>query len=84
MKLRPTFVVNRIGGETVGVPLTGNFHGVVTANESAALILDCLKSETSREEILNRLLEEYDVSRETAERDLDRVLDRLKQIDAIE
>lgn len=84
MKLKSTFVVNIIGGETVGVPLTGGFHGVVTANESAAFILECLKSETTRDGILDRLLEEYDVSREIAERDLDKVLEQLIKIDAVE
>lgn len=84
MKLKSTFLVNKISGETVAVPLEGSFHGVVRANASAGFILECLKNETSFEEVLEKLLAEYDVSREKAAADLEKIIAGLKELDALE
>jgi hypothetical protein len=84
MKLTKGFVTHETMGEQimVGAGKT-NFSGLVRSNETAALIVDCLKTETTKEEILDKLLAEYDVSRQQAEQDLEGILTKLRSLGAL-
>lgn len=84
MKLKKTFIVNSVAGETICVPVSGEFHGIVKANSTAAFILECLKSETSIDGIVDRMLDEYLVEREKAEHDVRKIVAQLEEIGAIE
>ena len=86
MKLKEGFVTHQIQGTQMMVAAgkaAKQFHGLVRSNETAAFIVDCLKRETTEEEIVNRILAEYDVPRETAETDVHHILESLKSIGAI-
>ena len=76
-----------MGGEAVLVP-TGEagerFRGIVRLNETAAFIVDCLRTETSQEQIVDALLAEYEVERSEAKRHVNTVLSQLREIDAID
>ena len=84
MKLKKTFLVNQIAGETVGVSVAGGFNGIVKANSSAAFLLDCLKKEISEEALVKKLTDTYDVSPETAAADLKTLLAQLRSVGALE
>lgn len=84
MKLKKTFIVNKIAGETLAVPVGGNFHGIVKAVGCSDFILECLKKDSSEESIVEQILEEYDVSREKAAADVKRIVEQLRDLDAIE
>lgn len=60
------------------------FQGVVRSNETAGFIVDCLKRETTEQEIVEKLLETYEVTPEIAERDVTRIVEKLKKIGALE
>lgn len=87
MKLKEGFITHQIQ-DTQMMVATGetakNFHGLVRSNETAAFIVDCLKSEITEEAIVDKLLTEYDVSRETAAQDVRRILEKLNSIEALE
>ena len=86
MKLREGFVTHQIQDTQMMVAAgeaARHFHGLVRSNSTAAFIVNCLKSETTEEEIVNCMLEEYDVSRETAEKDVRHILETLQSIGAI-
>lgn len=61
-----------------------HFQGVVRSNETAGFIVDCLKQETTEPEIIAKLLETYDVTPEIAERDVNRIVEKLSKIGALE
>lgn len=86
MKLKEGFITHQIQNTQMMVA-TGEaakyFHGLVRSNETAAFIVDCLKSETTEEAIVDKLLEEYNVSREVATRDVHTVIEKLKSIEAL-
>ena len=87
MKLKDGFITRPVQGTQMMVAVEGsgtNFHGLVRSNETAAFIVDCLKTDTTEERIVDRLLEEYDVSRETAQRDVQEILEKLYGIGAIQ
>jgi hypothetical protein len=73
MKLKEGFVLSKAGEEYVAVA-TGeagkSFNGLVRNNATAAFLLNKLKKECSEEDLVNALLEEYEVSRENAEKDV--------------
>lgn len=83
MKLKYRFVQREVSGQWVAVAVGkdhSNFNGMVRLNGSGAFIMDLLiEGEKTREELLGAILKRYDVSRERAEENLDRVLDSLEQ-----
>lgn len=85
MKLKDGFVTQNMGGEQIMVA-TGEagFSGLVRSNATAAFIVDCLKKQTTREAILEAMLDKYEVSTEKAAADLDRILDTLRSVNALD
>lgn len=87
MKLHNGFITYSTGGEQIMVA-AGNasaiFRGMVRSNETAAYIIDCLKEEISREELLNKLCARYDAPADLIDRDLERVLESLRRIGALD
>ena len=81
MKLKDGFVTHDMGGEQIMVS-TGStaFSGLVRSNGTAAFIVDCLKEETTREEIIAKMLDKYDASEEVISADVDKILAKLRSI----
>lgn len=85
MKLKTGFVPHDMGGEQVIVPTGENsFAGMVRVKGTAAFIVNCLLEDTTRDGIVDAILAKYDVSAETAGADVDKVLEKLRFIGAIE
>ena len=84
MKLKKTFIVNEVAGETLVVPVTGDFHGIIKAHGCSDFILTCLKDEISEDALVDRLVAEYDVDRERAAADTARLLAELRELGALE
>ncbi len=77
MKLKAEFVTYKTGQSYVSV--TDNDHGdvlngMVRSNETANFIFQQLQKETTEAQIVDALLNEYDVSRERAENDVRQVI----------
>ncbi len=69
MKLKDGFILSEIGGQTVVIP-TGeivDLKAVITLNETGKFIWEQLAEETEATAVVEALLSEYDVDRETAE-----------------
>lgn len=60
------------------------FNGVVNGNDSAYFIIECLKTETTREEIIEKMISKYDAPVDIIAQDVDSVLESLKGIGAID
>lgn len=87
MKLKTGFITHTLQGQQMMVaagPAAKLFRGVVRANETAAFIIDCLKEETTEKEIAAKLCAEYDVSDERASESVQKILEQLHGIGAIE
>ena len=87
MKLKSGYFTTEYQGRQLllasGAAAAG-FQGVVRSNETAAFIVDRLKTETTEAEIVAALLEVYDVAPEIAARDVRRIVDKLNGIGALE
>ena len=83
MKLKDTFVTQEMDGEQVMVE-AGGFAGMVRSNQTAAFIIDQLKTETTNDAILDAMEKKYDAPRAVMAEDVDMVLANLKKIGALD
>ena len=85
MKLNKQFVTKDIGNTQVMVAVgSAAFSGVVRSNKTAAFVVDQLKEDTTKEKIVAAMLEKYEVTEERASADVDRILEKLRSIGALE
>lgn len=84
MKLKETFITHTTNNEQILVDTSGKFSGIIRNNNTAAFIVDCLKEETSVEEIINKMIEEYDSPLEDIKNGVDDVLDTLRKVGALD
>lgn len=84
MKLKDTFVTQEMDGEQVMVEADGGFAGMVRSNATAAFIIDQLKTETTKEAILDAMEKKYDAPRAVMAEDVDMVINNLKKIGALD
>ena len=86
MKAKPGFVVRNIADEFILMPTgdnIGKFNGTVLLNEVSAFVWEKLQNPLSKEDLLEAVLDEYEVSRDTAAKDLDNLLETLRRYDVI-
>ena len=86
MKLKMQFILRDIVGETVLVPInesTSSFNGLITVNELGKFIWENIESAKDEDELLQRILDEYEVDGDVAKDDLDEFLGKLKAVDII-
>ena len=85
MKLNKNFITHDTAEEHFMMAVgESDFKGLVRNNKTAAFIVDCLKNETSEEEIVGKMLEKYDAPREVIAADLGRILATLRKIGALD
>ena len=73
MKIRGDFVLRKIGGENILVPVGTSameFEGLITVDEVGMFIWNLLEKEKDKDTILQQIVEEYDVEQDKAEEDL--------------
>lgn len=86
MELKKKFVLRNIVGETILVPIGQNneaFNGLITINELGKFIWENIESSKDEDELLQRILDEYEVDKDVAKADLDEFLGKLKAVDII-
>ena len=84
MKLKDNFITHMSNGEQILVDVSGEFSGLIRNNESAARIVDCLKTETSVSKIVEQLSLEYEASNEELLNAVNSVINKLKSVGAID
>ena len=85
MKLKDGFVTHEMGGEQIMVATgAATFAGLVRSNATAAFIVECLKEETTRQDIIDTMLKRYDAPESVIAADVDMVLGKLRSINALD
>ena len=83
MKLKPDFQIVQMANDYMLVP-TGDqidsFNGTVILNEVSAFILNQLKEDLEKEDLVERLVMEFDVESAKAREDVDAAVEKMKQI----
>lgn len=85
MKLNDNFLTQEIDDAQVMVA-TGDveFNGIVRSNSTAGEIIDLMREETTRDEVLDKMCAKYDAPRETIAEDVDMVIATLRKVGALD
>ena len=87
MRINENFVLRQIADTWVVLPLgdtTLDFNGMMTLNETGSFLWSLLEKGCEKGDLTNALLDEYDVTREQAEADVEEFLNKLRNIDCLE
>ena len=87
MKAKKGFVLRNVVDEFILMPTGDNivkFNGTVLLNEVSAFVWEKLQNPLSKEDLLNAILDEFEVDKATASADLDTLLQTLRGFGVIE
>lgn len=87
MKIKGEYVLREIAGEYILVPI-GNtameMNGMITLNEVGVFIWEKLNNKCTIEELLEAILEEFEIDEERARKDLNEFLQQLNEAHLIQ
>ena len=84
MKLKSKFITQTIDDMQYLVSMDGPFKGVVRSNETAGFIIRQLENDTTVDNIVEALLAEYDAPKDLLYADVNKVLNALRKINALD
>ena len=87
MKVSKNFILREIAGEYMLVPVgtaAAGFNGLITMNEIGSFIFKALREEQTEAALVEQILAEYDIDRETALADLREFLQQLRELGALD
>ncbi len=87
MKIKNGFVIREIAGQSVVVALgeaSRSFNGIIKLNETGRVMWDVLSRGAEKEDVVSKILSEYDVDRETVKKDVDSFVNTLKENNILE
>ena len=87
MKSKDDFVLRKVADSYVVVPvnsLTLDFNGIINLNETGAFLFALLQKGAAKEDLLSKMLDEYEVSPEKASSDIDTFIQKAKDADLFE
>lgn len=82
MKIKKGFVLEKVGDSYLCCAtgkLAKEFSGFVRLNETGAFIWNMLTVETTKEEMADKMISEYDISREIALKDIEVFVENLEK-----
>ncbi len=87
MKIKKGMTMRTIAGDNILVPNANtilDLNGLFVISETGAFIWNNLESSENESDIVNKLLEEYDIDRATAEADVNDFLAKLRNFGIID
>lgn len=83
MKIKGELILREIAGEHILIPTGASaleIKGMISLSESGVLLWERLQNECSEEELIDAVLDAYDIDRETAALDVRSFLDQLGEL----
>lgn len=87
MKIKENFMLRKVADTFVVVPVgdaVANFNGMINLNEAGAFLWQQLEKETTPEDVVSAMLEQYDVDEAVAKADVDKFIAELKSADLLD
>lgn len=87
MKLKKNFILREVAGTFLVVAVgdaVKEFNKAINLNSTGAFLWKQLENEVSEEELIDKLLDEYEIDRETAQRDISEFLQRLREANLLD
>lgn len=83
MRIKKDFTIQKVGGSWIAVAVgetSKTFHGMVRLNETGAFLWKKMtEADRTVDELVDALLAEYEVDRETATRDVGNLVNRFRE-----
>lgn len=87
MKIREDFILRKIADTNVVVPIGSavvDFSGLINLNETGAFLFELLQKGATESDLVAALLNEYEVSKEAAEKDVATFVNKVKEANILE
>ncbi|MBQ6381188.1 MAG: PqqD family protein [Clostridia bacterium] len=81
MKIKSDFILRKMDDMCIVVAVgesAKTFNGVINLNSTAVFMWEKLSAGCTRQELIDALTGEYDVQEEVVERDVDKLIDKLR------
>ena len=83
MQIKKDFTIQKVGGSYIAVAVgetSKTFHGMVRLNETGAFLWKKMaEADITVDELVDALLAEYEVDRETATRDVENLVNQFRE-----
>ncbi len=87
MKIKDDFILRKVADSYVVVPvnqMTLNFNGIINLNETGAFLFENLQKGISEQDLLQKMLDEYEVDVQTAKTDIENFVKKAEDADILE
>ena len=87
MKIKENFMLRKVADTFVVVPIgdaVASFNGMINLNEAGAFLWQQMEKDTTPEDVVKAMLEQYDVEEELAKSDVDKFIAELRAADLLE
>jgi len=82
MKIKDGYMMRKVAGNCVVVPMgdeVTNFNGMINLNETGELLFECLQKGCERQDLIQAMMKQYDVSEEKCGKDVDVFIEKLNK-----
>ena len=82
MKIKDGYILRNIADEWIIVPIGDkiyDFNGLMVVNETGACLWKILQDECTKEDLINGVMNEYEIDIDTAKKDVDEFIESLVQ-----
>lgn len=87
MKIKNDYVLKTVGNQFIVVPVgkeAVKFQGMITLNPTAKFLFERLKEDQTETQLIDSLMDHYDVTKEIAEKDVHAFIETLKKHQLLE
>ncbi|MCD8025413.1 MAG: PqqD family protein [Clostridiales bacterium] len=87
MKIKDDFILRKVADSYVVIPvnqMTLNFNGIINLNETGAFLFENLQKGISEQDLLQKMLDEYEVDVQTAKTDIENFVKKAEDADILE
>lgn len=82
MKIKEGFITKKVAGDVIVIPAEQalvDFKAIITLNETGAYLWELLKEDTTKEALVEKMLEEYDAEKDVLLADVDEFIAVLEE-----
>ncbi len=86
MKIKDCFILKNIAGVNTVISTSSNtsFEGMITLNDTGVFMWKLLTEGVTLEQLVEKMVEEYNIDKAVAKKDAEAFINKLKKIDIFE
>ena len=87
MKIKPGYMLREVAGCNVVVAIgveTMDFGGMINLNDTGAFLWKLLENGATEDELLEKMLDEYEVSRDDAKQGISSFINKMREADLLD